>query len=109
MRESEVNQAISLPRLSYGISSKALGFCWGPGALVTVMVGTSISWWYASIPLAMAAAAHSVLKYLFKQEPKIFDMYSRYTLMNNEYQPHSRSKLPTAFERPYKVGRGVRN
>lgn len=108
MRVSEVNRALSLPRLSYGVTAKALGFCWGPGALIAVFVGTSSSWWWALIPMGISASAHAILRWKFKKEPLWVDIYGRYSIMASEYHPNCRENLPEPFQRPYKVGRGLR-
>lgn len=108
MRESSVNRALNLPRLSYGISSKALGIVWGPSALVGVLVGTSYGWLWALIPMAFGALAHSILRWVYRKDARIFAMYAKYSLLSETYHPDVRETLPTSFERPAKVGRGIR-
>lgn len=108
MRVSEVNQALLAPRLNNGVTNKALGLCWGPGALIALLVSSSFSVWYAAIPLGTSAAIHSALSWAFKKDPRIFDMYSKYAIMARVYHPETRETLPTPFERPHKVGRGLR-
>lgn len=108
MRVSQVNRALSLPRLNYGVSSKALGICWGPSALLFVLIGTGGNWYYALIPLGFALIVHAVLMWAYKKDHHAFDIYSRYSTLANEYHPNSRENIPAPFERPAKVGRGLR-
>lgn len=108
MRESPVNRALNLPRLNYGVGQKALGLCWGPGALAAVLVGTSAGWLWALLPIGVAMLLHGLLRWLFKKEPRVFEIYAKYAVLADEYHPHAREKLPQAFERPHKVGRGLR-
>lgn len=108
MRVSQVHQALLLPRLTQGISSKAMGLCWGPGALLAVLIGTSNDWYYGLIPIACALAVHSLLRWSYKKDHRVFDIYIQYASMASRYHPNSREKLPVPFERPFKVGRGLR-
>jgi type IV secretory pathway TrbD component len=108
MRQSEVNHALQAPRLSNGVSTAALGYCWGPGALAAVLTATSVEAYWALVPLALAAAVHAVLRWAYKKDARIFEIYSRYAVLAKSYHPHTRDKLPAGFERPHKVGRGVR-
>jgi type IV secretory pathway VirB3-like protein len=108
LRVSNVNRAITLPRLSNGVSTAALGICWGPAAFVGVMIGTSIGWIYALIPIAIGAIVHSVLRWAFAKDHRIFEIYAKYSIIADEYHPHVRETLPIPFERPIKVGKGVR-
>lgn len=108
MRKSPVVRALVIPRLSYGISSKALGYCWGPSALFAVMIGTSFEPWFGLIPIAIGATAHAVLKWAYRKDPHMFAIYGRYALLAHSYHPHSRENLPVPFERPVGMGRGVR-
>lgn len=107
MRESEVNHALLEPRLSNGVSSKALGLCWGPGAFVAVLMAT-ISPYYAVIPIVISGAVHAVLAWAYKKDPNIFLIYVQYARMGSRYHPDSRENLPATYERPAKFGRGVR-
>lgn len=97
-----------MPRLSYGIGSKALGIIWGPCALAVVIVGTSVSWWWALAPICVGMLIHTVLRWLYAKDHRIFAKYLRYSSLSNFYHPHVREKLPSSFERPVKVGRGLR-
>lgn len=108
MRQSEVNHALLAPRLNNGITNKALGLCWGPGAMGALLVATSLTNWHALIPLSISGIAHAALSWAFKKDHHIFDMYGKYALMAKRYHPEAREKLPSPFERPYKVGRGLR-
>lgn len=107
MRVSEVNKSLLMPRLSSGVSSKALGLCWGPAALSAVML-SSFGLLYSLIPIAIAAAAHAVLSWMYRQDLHAFPIYVQYARMGKRYHPDSREKLPPTFERPHKFGRGVR-
>lgn len=108
MRTSPVTRAISLPRLNYGVSSKALGYCWGPTALVAVLTGSSQGWLWAGIPISVGFTAHLILQWLFQKDARIFEMYVNYARLADSYHPHARESLPATFERPHKVGRGIR-
>jgi type IV secretory pathway TrbD component len=108
MRVSAVNKALLAPRLNNGVTNKALGLCWGPGMFVAFLLATEAGIWYATIPLAMSAVAHAGLSWAFKKDPLIFSMYTQYAIMAKRYHPESREKLPAPFERPHKVGRGLR-
>lgn len=108
MRETNVNRAITLPRLSSGVTPKAMGMCWGSSAFVAVLVSTSASAWYALIPLAVGAIIHAILKWAYKKDHRIFEIYTKYSLLANEYHPHVRENLTIHFSRPNKVGKGVR-
>ena len=108
MRVSQINRALSLPRLSYGVSAQALGMCWGPAALAVVFVGTSVGWIWSLIPIGYGLIVHAILRWTYRKDYRIFDMYKRYSQLNDEYHPNAREKLPVPFERPYKVGRGLR-
>jgi type IV secretory pathway TrbD component len=108
LRTSPINRALNIPRLSYGISQKAMGICWGPMALVAVFIGSSNGWIWALIPVVIGALIHSVLRWLYKKDHLIFDIYGKYSVLSNEYHPHVRENLPVPFERPTKVGRGIR-
>jgi type IV secretory pathway TrbD component len=107
MRESEVNHALLEPRLSNGVSNKALGLCWGPAAFIAVLSGT-VSIFYAAIPIAIAAVLHAALAWAFKKDTHIFSIYVQYARMGKRYHPDSRENLPATYERPAKFGRGVR-
>jgi len=107
MRESEVNHALLEPRLSNGVSNKALGICWGPAAFIAVLSST-VSVYYAAIPLAIAAIVHAVLAWAYKKDHNIFLIYVQYARMGKRYHPDSRENLPATYERPAKFGRGVR-
>jgi hypothetical protein len=108
MRESEVNLALCEPRLSNGISTPAKGICWGGGAILAMFTSTSFWWPYALIPVAIAGMAHLVLAWAFKKDHQVFEIYGKYSILSNRYQPHARELLPVPFERPPKAGRGVR-
>jgi type IV secretory pathway TrbD component len=108
MRESNVIAALNQPRLSYGISSKALGVVWGPMVLAFVLTGTSKSWLWALIPLAIGSVIHTVLAWAYKKDPLIFEMYTKYSILTTSYHPDARETLSPSFERPAGVGRGVR-
>jgi type IV secretory pathway TrbD component len=107
MRESEVNHALLEPRLSNGVSNKALGLCWGPGAFAAVLICTT-SIYYAAIPLVISSAIHAMLAWAYKKDTHIFSIYIQYARMGKRYHPDSREKLPATYERPAKFGRGVR-
>lgn len=108
MRTSVVNQALLAPRLNNGVTNKALGLCWGPGAFIALLVATEANPWYAVIPFGLSFAGHAALRWAFKKDPLIFAMYTRYAMMAKRYHPESRETLPAPFERPHKVGRGLR-
>jgi type IV secretory pathway TrbD component len=108
MRVSVVNKALLAPRLNNGVTNKALGLCWGPGAFVGFLLATSVNVWYAAIPIGISAATHAALSWAFKKDPRIFSMYAQYALMAKRYHPDCRETLPAPFERPHKVGRGLR-
>lgn len=108
MRVSEVNQALLAPRLNNGVTNKALGLCWGPGALIAMLVASSFNVWYAAIPLGISATVHAALSWAYKKDPRIFEMYGKYAMMAKRYHPETRENLPAPFERPHKVGRGIR-
>lgn len=107
MRESEVNHALLEPRLSNGVSNKALGICWGPAAFIAVLSSTA-SVYYAAIPLVIAAIVHAALAWAYKKDHNIFLIYVQYARMGKRYHPDSRENLPATYERPAKFGRGVR-
>lgn len=107
MRESEVNQALMEPRLSNGVSNKALGLCWGPAAFIAVLTST-VSIFYAAIPIAIAVVLHAALAWAYKKDHNIFLVYVQYARMGKRYHPDSRETLPATYERPAKFGRGVR-
>jgi hypothetical protein len=108
MRVTEVNQALLLPRLSSGVSNKALGLCWGPGAMMTLLVASSAPLYYAAIPIGLSAIAHAALTWAYKKDFRVFAIYGQYANLAKRYHPETREKLPQPFERPYKVARGVR-
>ena len=108
MRKSPVNRAIKAPRLSYGVSPKALGACWGPAAFLAVLLATSADWWFGLIPLAFAGIVHVVLKWAYSSDHHRFGIYIKFSLMANKYHPHPRERLPIHFDRPHKVGKGLR-
>lgn len=108
MRVSVVNKALLAPRLNNGVTNKALGLCWGPGAFIAFLLASEVDIWWAAIPLAISAALHAALSWAFKKDPLIFSMYTQYAIMAKRYHPESREKLPAPFERPHKVGRGLR-
>lgn len=108
MRVSAVNMALLAPRLNNGITNKALGLCWGPGAFVAFLLASEVNVWYAAIPIALSASAHAALRWAFKKDPLIFSMYTQYAIMAKRYHPDSRETLPAPYERPLKVGRGLR-
>lgn len=108
MRVSAVNKALLAPRLNNGVTNKAMGLCWGPGALLAFLIASASTLWYASIPLIVAFAVHAALSWAFKKDPRIFAMYAQYAIMAKRYHPDAREKLPAPFERPHKVGRGLR-
>lgn len=107
MRQSEVNHALLEPRLSNGVSNKALGLCWGPAASIAVLTGT-INIFYAAIPIAIGALLHAVVAWAYKKDHNIFMVYIQYARMGKRYHPDSRENLPATYERPAKFGRGVR-
>lgn len=109
MRETYVNRALREPRLKAGVSPKALGVTWGPGAFLSVMIGSSYGWWpWSIVPILMSLCAHTVLKWVYKNDHRHFAINAKFKTMADEYQPHSREKLPAAFQRPEKMGRGIR-
>lgn len=103
-----MNQALLAPRLNNGITNKALGLCWGPGLFIAFLVATALDWWWTAIPLALSAGAHAALSWAFKKDARIFSMYTQYAIMAKRYHPEARENLPAPFERPHKVGRGLR-
>ena len=58
--------------------------------------------------MSISALIHLLLRWAYKKDHRIFEMYIKYALLSNFYHPNAREKLPPAFERPAKVGRGVR-
>lgn len=108
MRVSAVNKALLAPRLNNGVTNKALGLCWGPGAFIGFLLYSEVGFWWATIPLTLSAIAHAALRWAFKKDPLIFSMYAQYAIMARRYHPESREKLPAPYERPHKVGRGLR-
>lgn len=108
MRVSVVNKALLAPRLNNGVTNKALGLCWGPGAFIAFLLASEVGMLWAAIPIAISATAHAALSWAFKKDPLIFSMYTQYAIMAKRYHPESREKLPAPFERPHKVGRGLR-
>lgn len=108
MRSSPVNGALRAPRLTYGVETKALGLIWGPMAFVAVIIGTSVGWTYAVIPMVVAALIHAGIRWAYKKDLYIFQIYGRYANLFGSYQPHPREELPDPFKRPAKVARGLR-
>jgi type IV secretory pathway TrbD component len=109
MRQSNVCQALIKPRLSNGVSTQALAICWGPGALAAVLTATSAEViYYAAIPIVMSLGVHAILRWAYKKDSRVFEIYLRYASLGGAYHPNSRERLPRGFERPHKVGRGVR-
>ena len=108
MRISVVNKALLAPRLNNGVTNKALGLCWGPGAFIGFLLASELGFLYAAIPLGISALIHAALRWAFKKDPLIFSMYTQYAIMAKRYHPESREQLPAPFERPHKVGRGLR-
>lgn len=72
------------------------------------MVGTDVGWFYSTIPVGVGMIAHGIVRWLYKKDHRVFEIYARYARYADEYHPHSREKLPPGFERPHKVGRGIR-
>lgn len=103
-----MNSALSRPRLSLGVDPQALGYCWGPGMFAAVMTGSSVGWWYALIPLGGCLVAHLVLRWAYRKDPHIFELYARYSKLGRQYQPFVREKLSDSFQRPDRVGRNLR-
>lgn len=108
MRVTEINRALRLPRLSQGVSNGALGVIWGPGALISFLIGSSAGWLYAIPPVVATMVVHSIFRWFFRQDHRFFDIHKRYEKLAEEYQPDPREKLPNGFERPEKWCRGVR-
>lgn len=108
MRISELNSALSRPRLKAGLSNFSLGLTWGGGGIVILLVGTSVGWHWALLPLSLTILIHLILRWAFRKDHHIFDIYMRYSQLNAEYHPYVREKLAHPFERPQKVGRGLR-
>lgn len=108
MRQTPVIAALNVPRLTYGISSAALGYCWGPFALAAVLVGTSAGWLWSLIPIAMGMAIHALLRWAYKKDTRIFSLYQKYAILAPAYHPNARDDIPEPFSRPSKVGRGIR-
>lgn len=108
MRASPVNKAIRQPRTQYGVSPKAMGYIWGPPAFTAVLIGPDIGWLYATIPIGFGMLLHAMVKWAYKKDHRVFAIYAKYAKFADEYHPHSREKLPDGFERPRKVGRGIR-
>ena len=107
-RTSELNSALSRPRLSFGVDPRALGYNWGPGMFIAVMLGSSLGWWYASVPMGLSFLAHLVLRWAYRKDSHIFEQYARYSRMGKQYQPFVREKLNDAFQRPDRMGRNLR-
>ena len=103
-----MNPALSRPRLSFGVDPQALGYCWGPGMFAAVMVGSSVGWWWALLPIGLCATAHLVLRWAYRKDPHIFALYARYSLLGTAYHPFVREKLNGKFQRPGGVGRKLR-
>ena len=107
-RISELNSSLSRPRLSFGIDPKVLGYCWGPGMFMGVMVGSSLGWVAGAIPVLCSLIAHLVLRWAYKKDPHIFELYARYSILAKAYQPFVREKMDPKFQRPDRVGRNIR-
>lgn len=108
MRQTYVNHALRAPRLSQGVSSAALGYIWGPFAFIAFMIGSSVGWLWAIGPVACGVLVHSVVKWMYRKDHRYFAIEAKWTKLAEEYHPHSREKLPAPFERPAKMGHGVR-
>jgi type IV secretory pathway TrbD component len=109
MRESHVPGVFHRPKMVGGIESGALGLCWGPFALIAVMVAQSQGWLWACLPLLVGGLVHGLLVWLYAKDPDIFRIYRQYARMADRYHPNLADKLPATFERPHGYGRGVRN
>jgi hypothetical protein len=94
--------------MSYGISPKALGYCWGPFGLITMLTASSAGLEWAPVPISMGILVHAGLRWAFAKDPLIFDIYGKYSILANSYHPDTREELPEPFTRPVKVGRGLR-
>lgn len=108
MRQTPVNNALNIPRLSYGVSSQALGYCWGPFGLITAITATSAGWLWGLLPIGAGMTVHGLLRWAFAKDARIFAMYGKFSILSTSYHPHARGELPDPFKRPLKVGRGLR-
>lgn len=94
--------------MQQGVSSKAMGYIWGAPAFAAVLVGTNYGWLYATAPVGVGMLIHAIVKWAYKKDHRVFEIYAKYARFADEYHPHSREKLPEGFERPHKLGRGIR-
>lgn len=108
LRESELNTALMKPRLSYGVSTKALGYVWAPTAVITVITASTAEWYYCGIPIVCGIVGHAVITWAYKKDHRVFEILAKYSLMADQYHPHAREKLPPGLERPAQFGRGLR-
>ena len=108
MRETFVYSALRKPRLSYGVSPRALGIVWGPPAFIGAILAIEYGWQPAVGPMSIGLVIHTVVQWMFKKDYRVFEIYARYANLADEYHPHPRGKLPAPFERPIKMGRGSR-
>lgn len=108
MRITVVNQALRKPRLSNGISTRAKGMIWGPMAFAAVIIGTEAGWALATIPMGVGCILHTVVKWAYAKDHHMFAIMAKYANLADEYFPHMRERLPHPFQRPAKVGRGIR-
>jgi len=107
-RQSWVNRALHKPRLTQGVTTAVLALCYAPAAMFAMGIAAAFGVIPAIAPLAAGAFAHMVLRYFFRLDHRCLEIYGRYSQLADRYHPHKREKLNAPFERPSKVGRGLR-
>jgi len=85
-----------------------MGYVWGPAAFIAVMVGSDAGWLYACVPMGVGFLTHAIVRWAYRKDHRVFEIYGKYARFADHYHPHSRETLPPGFERPHKVGRGLR-
>ena len=107
-RQSYVNKALHKPRLTQGVTTAVLAVCYAPAGILALGVAAAFGLIPAIIPLFIGASAHMVLRYFFRNDHRCMEIYGRYSQLADHYHPHKREKLNAPFERPARVGRGLR-
>ncbi|MGE8451108.1 MAG: VirB3 family type IV secretion system protein [Pseudomonadales bacterium] len=100
MRESVTYLALQKPMLSGGIGLKAMAMIW-PGVGLACFLATS------PLPLAAGVVMHVVLRWAYRKDPQVIDIYLKYAETADHYQPYVRDRFKGA-QRPVGYGRGVR-
>ncbi|MGT2460245.1 VirB3 family type IV secretion system protein (plasmid) [Cupriavidus basilensis] len=100
MRQSVTYLALQRPMLSGGIGLKAMAMIW-PGAALACFLATS------PLPLAAGFLLHGALRWAYRKDPQVIDIYLKYAETADHYQPHVRERV-RGVQRPVGYGRGVR-